>query len=138
MKSPHPSAAMFDQLGLRRDAAAVRDRVTALEHLMERSIPVPGTSRRIGLDFLLNLLPVGGSVVGAAFGSYMLWEARNLGMSRWQMARMAGNVALDGAMGLVPVVGAVPDLLFRSNTRNLRIIRRHLDRHHPATATIER
>ena len=67
-----------------------------------------------------------------------LWEARNLGMSKWQMTRMAGNVGADWALGLIPIVGAVPDFFFRSNTRNLRIIRKHLDRHHPATVTVER
>lgn len=120
-----------------RDAAAVRKRVTALERLLERSFTIPGINVPVGLDFVLNLLPVGGSFVGAAMGSYMVWEARNLGMSKLQMARMAGNVGADWLMGLIPVIGAVPDLLFRSNTRNLRIIKRHLDKHHPGTATID-
>jgi hypothetical protein len=57
-------------------------------------------------------------------------------MSKLQMARMFGNVGIDWALGIIPFVGAVPDFFFRSNTRNLRIIRRHLDKHHPATATI--
>jgi len=34
-------------------------------------------------------------------------------------------------------VGVVPTLLFRSNSKNLKIIRRHLDKHHAATATVE-
>jgi hypothetical protein len=50
---------------------------------------------------------------------------------------MAGNIGVDWALGLIPWIGAVPDLLFRSNSRNLRIIKRHLDRHHPAGATVE-
>ena len=54
------------------------------------------------------------------------------------MARMAGNVGVDWVLGLIPWVGAVPDFFFRSNTRNLRIVKRHLDRHHPAGATIDR
>jgi len=58
-------------------------------------------------------------------------------MSKWQMTRMAGNVGVDFVLGLIPWIGAIPDFLFRSNTRNLRIIKRHLDRHHAATATIE-
>ena len=37
-----------------------------------------------------------------------------------------------GCSGLIPVVGAIPDFLFRSNTRNLKIIKRHLDKHHAA------
>jgi hypothetical protein len=69
-------------------------------------------------------------------GSWMVWEARNLGMSKWQLARMAGNVGFDAALGLVPFVGDAADFFFRSNSRNLRLIKRHLDKHHPGTATI--
>jgi len=50
---------------------------------------------------------------------------------------MAGNVAFDTAVGAVPVVGDAFDLLFRSNSRNLKIVKRHLDRNHPASCTIE-
>jgi hypothetical protein len=53
------------------------------------------------------------------------------------MARMSGNVGTDWLLGLIPIIGAVPDFFFRSNSRNLKIIKRHLDKHHPATATIE-
>jgi hypothetical protein len=58
-------------------------------------------------------------------------------MSKTQMARMFGNVGVDFALGLIPWVGAVPDFFFRSNSRNLKIIRKHLDKHHPSTAVIE-
>jgi hypothetical protein len=58
-------------------------------------------------------------------------------MSRWQQARMVGNVTFDALLGAIPWVGAIPDFFFRSNSRNLKIIRRHLDRHHPATAIVE-
>lgn len=88
------------------------------------------------MDVLLDLVPVVGTTIAALIGSWLVWEARNLGMSKMQMARMFGNVGIDWALGLIPFVGAVPDFFFRSNTRNLRIIRKHLDRHHPATATI--
>lgn len=122
---------------LGRDAASVRRRVETMEKLLERSFRIPGTNQHVGLDLLFNILPVGGSFIGAALGSYMVWEARNLGMSKTQMARMFGNVGFDWLLGLIPVIGAVPDFFFRSNSRNLRIIRRHLDKHHPSTATID-
>jgi len=120
-----------------RDAASVRRRVEALEHLLEGLFTIPGTRRKVGLDVILDILPVGGDVVGAAMGAYMVWEARNLGMSKMQMARMFGNVGTDFLLGLIPFVGAIPDFFFRSNTRNLKIIRKHLDKHHPSTAVIE-
>jgi hypothetical protein len=108
-----------------------------MEHLLERVIVIPGLNRPIGLDVIFDVVPVAGDIAGAALGSYLVWEARNLGMSRWQMARMAGNVGFDFLLGLIPWVGAIPDFFYRSNTRNLRIIKRHLDKHHARTATVE-
>ena len=122
--------------GVGTDPASVRQRVEALEKIMERLITIPGTNRGVGLDVILDLVPFAGSTAGALIGAYMAWEARNLGMSKWEMSRMAGNVGVDWALGLIPWVGAIPDFLFRSNTRNLRIVKRHLDKHHPNTATV--
>lgn len=122
---------------LGNDPASVRRRVEAMERLLERVVVIPGINRPIGLDVILDVVPFAGTTAAAALGSYMAWEAKNLGMSKWQMTRMAGNIGVDFLLGLIPWVGAIPDLFFRSNTRNLRIIKRHLDRHYPAGATIE-
>ena len=120
-----------------RDVESVRKRIEAMEHLLEGLIKIPGTNQKIGLDVILDLIPVGGDAIGALMGAWIVWEARNLGMSKMQIARMSGNVGLDFLLGLVPVVGAIPDFFFRSNTRNLKIIKRHLDKKHPATAIID-
>ncbi len=122
--------------GLGSDPQSVRQRVEALERLLERMVVIPGLNRPVGLDVILNLVPFAGSTAAAALGAYMAWEARNLGMSKWQLARMGGNVGVDWLLGLIPWIGAVPDFFFRSNTRNLRIIKRHLDKHHAAGATV--
>ena len=113
------------------DPAAVRRRIEAMEHLLERSFVIPGINRPVGLDALAGLVPVLGDLVTAAMGAYIVWEASNLGMPKWKLWRMAGNVVFDSAVGAIPVVGDVFDFLFRSNTRNLKIVRRHLDKHHP-------
>ncbi|URW74385.1 DUF4112 domain-containing protein [Sphingomonas donggukensis] len=125
------------RLSLGTDPAAVRQRIEALEKLLERSFVVPGINQPVGLDFIVGLVPVVGDVIAAAMGSWLVWEARNLGMSKWQLARMSANVGFDALLGAVPLVGDAADFFFRSNTRNLRIIRKHLDRHHPSTMTIE-
>jgi len=119
------------------DPQAVRQRIEAMEAVLERLFTIPGINRQVGLDVILDVVPVVGDIAAAALGAYIVWEARNLGMSKWQIARMAGNVGVDWALGLIPFVGAVPDFFFRSNTRNLRIIKRHLDKHHPSGALIE-
>lgn len=135
--SPDGFAAMADRLPLGRDAAAVRQRVEAMEKLLERAFVVPGINQPVGLDFIVGLVPVVGDVVAAAMGSWLVWEARNLGMTKFQLARMMGNVGFDALLGVIPLVGDAADFFFRSNTRNLRIIRKHLDKHHPSTATID-
>ena len=124
-------------LPLGSDPASVRRRVESMERLLERVIVIPGINRPVGLDVILDIVPFAGSTAGAVLGAYMAWEAKNLGMSKWQMSRMAGNIGIDFLFGLIPWVGAIPDFFFRSNSRNLRIIKRHLDRNHPAGALIE-
>jgi hypothetical protein len=120
-----------------RDPQAVRMRVEALEMLLERSFHIPGTKIPIGLDSIVGLVPILGDVVTAAMGAYMVWEARNLGMSKWQLTRMAANVGIDTAIGAVPFLGDAFDLIWRSNSKNLRIIRKHLDKHHPGSRVID-
>ena len=116
---------------------AVRQRIEAMEKVLEGLFVLPGTKRQVGLDAILSLIPTVGSVSAAALGSYIIWEARNLKLSKAQMARMGGNVGVDLLLGAIPFIGVIPDFFFRSNSRNLRIIRKHLDKHHPETGIID-
>jgi hypothetical protein len=128
---------LADQAKLGRDPASVRRRLEHAERLLEHLFVIPGINRPIGLDVILDIVPGIGDVTAALLGGWIVWEARNLGMSKWQMTRMAGNVGFDFLLGLIPWVGAIPDFFFRSNTMNLKMIKRHLDKHHPETAIVE-
>ena len=128
---------LAQNLPIGRDPASVRRRVEAMEALLERAFVVPGTNYRVGVDAVVGLIPVLGDLVTTAMGAWMVWEARNLGMSKFQLARMAANVGIDTAVGAIPLVGDLFDFAFRSNSKNLRIIKRYLDKHHPSTMTIE-
>jgi hypothetical protein len=103
-------------------------RITLLANLLDSAIYIPGLNRRIGFDAVIGLVPIVGDAVSAALASYIIWEARQLGLPRWKIARMIGNVALDTALGAVPLAGDVFDVFFKANIRNLRIINDHLDR----------
>jgi len=137
-----PMTDHFDRLtdrvpGLDRDPESVRRRVEHAERLLEGLFVVPVLNRPIGLDVILDAVPGIGPITAAALGGWIVWEARNLGMTKWQMARMAGNVGIDLLLGAIPWIGAIPDFFFRSNTANLKLVQRHLDRHHPKLAMIE-
>jgi hypothetical protein len=119
------------------DPASVRARVVVLERLLERSFMIPGVNMAVGLDAIIGLVPVLGDVVTTALGAYIVWEAKNLGLPKWKLARMGANVLFDTAIGAIPLVGDAADLVFRSNSKNLKILMRHLDKHHPETRVIE-
>lgn len=119
------------------DPASVRARVVMLERLLERSFTIPGVNMPVGLDAIVGLVPVLGDIVTTAMGAYIVWEAKNLGLPKWKLARMGANVLFDTAIGAIPVVGDAADFLFRSNSKNLRIVMKHLDKHHPETRVIE-
>ncbi len=121
-----------------RDPQSIRQRIEALEMLLERSFVIPGINRPVGLDSIVGLVPVVGDIVTALLGSYIVWEARNLGLPKWKLAHMAANIGIDTLLGAIPVLGDAFDFLYRSNSKNLRIVRKHLDKHHPSTQVIDR
>lgn len=102
---------------------AARARLMRLERLLDNLVPLPGGGG-IGLDPLLGLVPVAGNAVTTALGLYMVWEARNLGVSRGRLAAMTARVGLDAAIGAIPFVGPAADFLYRSNSRNLKRVLR--------------
>jgi len=137
MDGKAPRFEILGRPGFGSDPQSVRIRIEAMERVLERSFTVPVINRPVGLDALGGLVPVFGDVITAALGAWLVWEARNLGLSRWKLWRMGANVGLDMLLGLIPFVGDAADFLFRSNTRNLRMLKRHLDHHHPETRIIE-
>lgn len=125
------------QLPMGRDPASVRRRLESMEALLERAFVIPGWNRQVGMDSIVGLIPVLGDILTASMGAWLVWEARNLGMSKFQLTRMAANVGIDTALGAIPFVGDLFDFFYRSNSRNLKIIKRYLDKHHPETMIVE-
>lgn len=111
------------------DREATLLRLEAFAHLMDTAFVIPGINRRVGLDALIGLVPVVGDVAGMLLSSYIVYEARRLGVPRWLIARMALNVAFDGVVGAVPLAGDIFDAAFKANRRNVRLLRRHLEKH---------
>jgi hypothetical protein len=101
-------------------------RITLLAKLLDNAFVIPGLNRRVGLDSVIGLVPGVGDAISAALASYIIWEARQLGLPRWKIARMIGNVAVDTALGAIPLAGDVFDIFFKANERNMRIIHDHL------------
>lgn len=103
-------------------------RLEGLAKLLDVAFIIPGTNVRYGIDGLIGLVPVVGDLVTTVISLWMVREARALGAPMHLIARMLGNVALDGVVGLVPVAGDAFDVMWRANVRNMRILRKWLDK----------
>ena len=108
-------------------ADAVR-RMVLMAKLLDNAFLIPGTNQRVGIDAIIGLIPGLGDVVTTLLSSYVIWEARNLGVSRVAIGRMLTNLAIHASVGAIPIVGDVFDAFFRVNQRNMRIVRAQLER----------
>jgi hypothetical protein len=103
-------------------------RLEALAQLMDGAFVIPGTKIRVGLDAIIGLVPIAGDLIASLVSSYLIWEARQLGASRWVIGRMIANTTIDTLFGVVPIIGDAFDVLFRANLKNLALLRRHLEK----------
>ena len=112
-------------------AGDTRSRLDALSRLLDSAVRVPGTNIRFGADALLNFIPGIGLLTSKGMSAYLIWEAHRLGVPTGTLLRMARNVGIDFVISAIPVVGWVGDVFFRSNLRNMDLLRSHLDKMHP-------
>ena len=119
-------SADFAAMGSTREERLAR--IDGLARLLDTAFIIPGTGIRFGLDALIGLVPGIGDAITTAMALYIVNEARALGAPPLLIARMVANVALDGIVGAVPLLGDVFDVAFRANRRNMRLLRDHLDR----------
>ena len=103
-------------------------RLEAMAKLLDVAFILPGTNIRYGIDGLIGLIPVVGDIITTAISLWLVREARALGAPWYITARMLGNVALDGVVGMVPFAGDAFDVVFRADMRNVRLLRRWLDK----------
>ena len=116
------------------EVEAAMARITAVAKLMDSLFAIPGTRIRLGVDSLLGLVPVVGDIASQMVATYLIWEARKLGVPKFTLWRMVGNTLVDTVAGAVPLVGDAFDVAFRANMKNLRLLERHLERQGYATA----
>jgi hypothetical protein len=103
-------------------------RIDALATLLDTALVIPGTGIRFGLDALIGLFPGIGDMITTALSLFIVHEAYQLGAPAHVLARMIGNVAIDGVFGSVPLVGDAFDVVWRANRRNVLLLRDWLER----------
>jgi hypothetical protein len=108
------------------EQSAAIGRMETVATLLDSGVELPVVGIKVGLDPLLGLLPGAGDLLAALASLYIVAEAARLGVSTWTLARMLCNVALDTAVGTVPLLGDAFDVVWRANDRNVRLVKRDL------------
>ena len=121
--STHPTDQRIADLKGRQEA---QRRLRRIAKLMDSQVRVPGLGLKIGADAVLGLVPGFGDILTGAIGAYLIYEAQRLGIPRSAIARMIANIAVDTAIGAIPVAGDIWDFFFRANDRNMQILARHI------------
>jgi hypothetical protein len=123
----NPKRIPVAQDGIIGDAPDARARrVRVLAKLLDNSIAIPGTGWKIGFDPIVGLIPGIGDLIGAVLSGYIILEAARAEASAFTLVRMVGNVAIDTVLGAVPALGDLFDAAWKSNTKNVALLERHL------------
>ena len=123
MHSVHATDQRIADLKDREEACR---RLQRIAKLMDSQFRVPVIGLRFGADAILGLIPGFGDIVTGAIGAYLIYEAHRMGIPRSALLRMIANIALDTAIGTIPVAGDICDVFFRANNRNMQILARHI------------
>ncbi len=96
--------------------------------LMDEAVRIPGTSRKIGLDAGLGLVPGVGDAVGAVLSTWIVVGALRHRVPLYRILQMMLNIVIDYGLGTIPVLGDLFDFAFEENVINLKLLMRHRDR----------
>ena len=101
-------------------------RLRQLSENLDESFTIPGTNIKFGIDALIGLVPGGGDLIGGLFSLYLLRTAIKMKLPKSAILSIMFNIIIDTTIGIVPVIGDIFDIFWKSNKRNMRIIEKHL------------
>lgn len=93
-----------------------------LANLTDNKVRIPFIGVRLGLDFLIGLIPVIGDLIMAGVSLSIVVMAKSISVPRALRIAMLKNIGIDFLLGLIPFVGDVVDLFYKSNQKNVRIM----------------
>jgi hypothetical protein len=99
--------------------------VERIAYLLDDKFKIPGTNFRFGLDPVINLIPFAGDFSGFIVAAALVCVMAKQGVSRKVLILMVLNVILDAIIGAIPLVGNVFDFYYKSNSRNIKLLKEH-------------
>jgi hypothetical protein len=97
-----------------------------IANLMDTFFVIPGTKIRFGFDAIIGLFPGVGDSIGALISTFIIAQASRMGVPRIILARMAMNILTNTLLGVIPILGDIFSVFYRSNLKNSEVLRRHV------------
>ena len=101
------------------------EHVERVAKLLDSKFAIPGTGIRFGLDPILSFIPFLGDLITLIISSMLIYTMHNHGASRKVVVKMLLNAGVDTLIGAIPLVGTVFDVFYRSNEKNIRLLKEH-------------
>jgi hypothetical protein len=108
----------------RQDSALSDEQLDTLARLLDDAFAIPGTNWRFGLDAIVGLIPGIGDLITSIFSFLIVFAAWQRGLPRVTIARMVANIAVDTLVGAMPIVGDLFDAAWKSNKKNVALLKR--------------
>lgn len=97
-----------------------------LAHFLDTAVRIPGTNIRLGFDALVGLIPGVGDMTMGMAGLFIVTSAARMGIPAPVLARMVLNIAIDSAVGVIPLLGDIFDVGWKANTRNVALVEKYM------------
>ena len=108
----------------RHTQVEIEQSLDQLSRWMDGLFRIPGTGWRFGLDAIVGLIPGVGDTVSTLTGFYILAAGVRYRVSKVTLLRMGVNIGVDYLFGAIPVIGDIFDMAWKSNQRNVELLRR--------------
>lgn len=109
--------------GVQRREIRIEEGLETLSRYLDGLVRVPGTNFKFGLDSILGLVPGVGDTATTITSFYILLAAVRYRVPKITILRMALNLAIDYAVGTIPLVGDAFDFVWKANKKNIQLIR---------------
>jgi hypothetical protein len=104
--------------------------IDRLARIMDSAITLPIIGR-VGLDAVLDLVPVFGNFAGAAISLTLIARTLQYGPPPSLVSRMLSNVLVDIIVGGIPFIGPLADIWWKANDKNAALMREFLESRAP-------
>lgn len=109
-----------------------------IAYLMDNVLKVPGLRKRIGVNPILDLIPGIGDSAATVIQMLTILEGARRGVPKIILARMGTNILVNGAVGMLPVIGEAFAWWFRPSSRNYQLLLKHAPQDGGAAGTVRK